>query len=348
MKRVIVAMSGGVDSSVAAALLLEQGYDVIGVTLRMHECRAGASDRSRPCCGPGDRQDAEHVAKDLGIQHVMLDARKEFAMQVRGPAVKSYLSGKTPNPCIPCNHHIKFRFLLGHAPSLQADFVATGHHARIGLSSDGSLSLYRGCDREKDQSYVLFPLVDDDLLGKLLFPVGKLTKETVRQKAGDLRLPVADKEESQDLCFLPWGEDMPGLIKNKHGDILGEHRGISRFTIGQRRGIGVAQGERRYVLGTKSDENVVVVGTEDELYSSRAEVSDLSWAEGRLEEVTSVDAQIRYGHHAVPATVRPEANGAVVIFQTPQRAVTPGQALVCYQEDRVLGGGWIVGPSLVE
>lgn len=348
MKRVMVAMSGGVDSSVAAALLLEQGFDVIGVTLRMHDCHGGASDRSHPCCGPGDRQDAEHVAKNLGIQHVVLDARKEFAMQVRGPAVKTYLSGKTPNPCIPCNHHIKFRFLLKNAPSFQADHVATGHHARIGHLSNGSLCLRRGCDPQKDQSYVLFPLVGGDLLGKLLFPVGELTKEAVRRKAGELGLAVADKEESQDLCFLPWGEDMPGLVKNRNGYVLGEHRGISRFTVGQRRGLGVAQGERRYVLGTKPNENVVVLGAEEELYSPYAEVSDLCWAQGELKEFVSVHAQIRYGHRAVRATVEPSATGAVVRFQTPQRAVTSGQALVCYQEDRVLGGGWIVGPSLVE
>jgi tRNA-specific 2-thiouridylase len=348
MKRVLVAMSGGVDSSVAAAMLLEQGFDVIGVTLRMHDCRAGASERSRPCCGPGDRHDAEQVAKRLGIDHVVLDARSEFAMQVRGPAVKAYLSGKTPNPCIPCNLHIKFGFLLDQAPKFQANQVATGHHARIDRLSDGSLGLCRGCDAEKDQSYVLFPLVSGDLLQKIRFPVGKFTKEAVRQKASDLGLLVADKEESQDLCFLPWVEDTPGLIKNKDGEVLGEHRGISRFTIGQRRGLGVAQGERRYVLGTIPAKNTVILGNEEELYSLHAEVSDLYWAQGKLEEPTFVHAKIRYGHNAVPATIEPSGTGAVVKFQESQRAVTPGQALVCYHGDRVVGGGWISGPDLVE
>ena len=348
MKRVLVAMSGGVDSSVAAALLLERGFDVIGVTLRMHDCRAGVSEPSRPCCGPGGRHDAEQVAKALGIDHVVLDARTEFAMQVRGPAVKAYLSGKTPNPCIPCNQHIKFRFLLDRAPSFQAEHVATGHHARIGKSSSGSLSLIRGSDPKKDQSYVLFPLACSDHLWKIIFPVGDMTKEAVRQRAGELGLPVVDKEESQDLCFLPWGEDMPGLIESKDGEVLGEHRGISRYTIGQRRGLGVAQGEPRYVLGTRPAENVVVLGTEADLYSSYAEITDLCWAQGALHETVSVHAQIRYGHRAVPAVIDRADRGAIVRFEKPQRAVTPGQALVCYQGDRVMGGGWIAGPRIVE
>jgi tRNA-specific 2-thiouridylase len=350
-ERVVVAMSGGVDSSVAAALLVEQGFEVIGVTLRL------VGDASR-CCSLEDAEDARRVAENLGIRFYVADYSDAFRREVMEPFADSYLAGRTPIPCVGCNQRFKFRHLLQRAGALGAAAVATGHYARIARDPvSGALSLLRGADARKDQSYFLFDLRPEQL-AQIRFPVGALDKDAVRERARALGLGTADKPESQELCFVPDGntaaaverlrpERAPGSgeIVDELGRVLGRHDGIHHFTVGQRRGLAIALGERLYVKSIDAARNRVTVARAEALGARGAEVSGVSWIAGAAPaDAVRAEVRVRYRHGGVKATIAPRADGgALVHFDEPVSAVTPGQAAVFYDGDAVLGGGWIEG-----
>jgi len=352
-------MSGGVDSSVAAALLQESGHQVSGVTLMF-----GARDIPDGAQAGHDHQAiaaARATASHLGVAHEVIDARSEFERVVLRPAWEEYSRGRTPNPCALCNPNVKFRLLLDHAAARGADLVATGHHARVAMPgatenhTNGPV-LLRGRDPEKDQSYFLFSLSGDQLEHTML-PIGDLTKEQVREKAVALDLPNAERAESQDACLYLPGESFaealrlvfddparPGFFVDSSGRELGRHEGIHLYTIGQRRGLGLALGQRAWVLAIDPEGNRVIVGTrEEDLFCRRLEVRSVLWhTTVKTGDALEASVQIRNRHEAAPATVKPGASGsALVEFRSPQRAVTPGQAAVFYAGERVLGGGWI-------
>lgn len=355
-RKIVVGMSGGVDSSVAAALLLEAGYEVHGVTLHVW-ARTAAVDPAtyRGCCALEAVEDAEAVCGRLGIPHEVLDARETFRDQVIQPFAEAYLAGRTPNPCVECNRSIKFDLLLAHALAVGADFIATGHYARIAWDDGvGRFVLLRGRDTWKDQSYVLYPMTQTQL-GRAIFPLGGLTKEEVRVEARRLGLPVAEKADSQEVCFLPegrpgqWleavtpGRMRPGPLLSPRGEVLGEHRGIGHYTVGQRRGIGLAAGKRQYVVAIEPERNAVIVGEEGDLGTGKIHVGDLNWISiERLEDALEVEVKYRSMMPPVAAGLIPEGRErARVIFAEPQRGIAPGQAAVFYQQERVLGGGTI-------
>jgi len=343
-------MSGGVDSSVAAALLAEQGHEVLGLTLRLWYCDDPAGHGS--CCDERALREARRVAERIGAEHRVMDLQDEFEAEILRPAWEEYARGRTPNPCIRCNERIKLGALLRLADEWGAQWVATGHHARIAATVEGP-TLLRGQDRDKDQSYFLFQLTLDQL-ARLQFPIGGMTKAAVRDHARRLGLPNAERQDSQDAC-LAAGEDVfaealrrrfdvparTGPILNTAGQQLGRHEGIHRFTIGQRRGLGVALGRPGYVQALDRARDAVVVTTDpDALLSGSARVGQVRWLAGPHEGPAQV--QIRYRHVAVPARLAGRRDGGVdVRFDQPQRAVTPGQAAVFYNGERVLGGGWI-------
>lgn len=350
-------MSGGVDSSVAAALLVEQGYDVIGVTLRIWpwEESEEAPKRFGSCCSPGAVEDARQVARRLGIPYYLLNTEREFDRTVIENFAQEYRAGRTPVPCVVCNQEVKFGSLLKRARAWEASAVATGHYCRLGQDPrTGRHLLFRGSDPRRDQSDFLWPLTQEQLAAAR-FPVGDLTKEEVRARARALGLPVADKPESQEICFVPDGDYrgflrrrtpeafQPGPIVDPAGTRLGEHRGLGAYTVGQRRGIGVISGRPLYVLALDSGRNAVVVGDADlldarRLVATRVNFIPFDWPLGEIR----VTAKIRHSHPAAPAVVRPMDEGSVeVTFETPQRAITPGQSVVFYQEDLVVGGGVI-------
>jgi tRNA-specific 2-thiouridylase len=350
--RVVVAMSGGVDSSVAAALLREQGLDVIGVTMRlMDDDRSGTGPGG--CCGLDAVRDAARVAARLGIPHYPLDFRQQLEQEVVADFCREYSRGRTPSPCIRCNDILKFRLLLGRLDEFGAERLATGHHARVARAAE-KWRLLRARDRAKDQSYFLYRM-DQDQLGRVLMPVGELTKSEVRDRARELGLPVADKPDSQEICFIP-GDDYaaflaercpeaftPGPVTDRDGNEVGEHRGIGHFTVGQRRGLGIPFGERRYVVRIDVDSNTVVVGTEEDARSRGAELEDLRWVAGRApgEDFRAL-VKVRNVHAGGMATVTLRGRDrAAVAFDEPQWAVCPGQAAVLYDDDIVLGGGII-------
>lgn len=347
--RVIAAMSGGVDSSVAAALLKEHGFEVIGLTLNL-SCTTNSSDRS--CCSLAAAQDAKKVADLLGIPHYILNFKDEFQKLVIDDFIKEYQNGRTPNPCVRCNQFIKFDLLLKKAKELGAEFVATGHYARI---SPSPLRLLKGKDLKKDQSYVLYRMTQEQL-AQVLFPLGEMTKEEVREKARELKLPVAEKEESQEICFVEnddYGRFLkekipaavkPGPILDKNGKRIGEHEGILFFTIGQRKGIG-AHGDRKYVTAIDPQKNAVTIGDEADLYRSEVAVDKVSFVSGSSPlENLDISAKIRYNSLASPAELVPISVEKVNLkFKSPQRAVTSGQSAVFYQGEEVLGGGIISG-----
>ncbi|HXW83448.1 MAG TPA: tRNA 2-thiouridine(34) synthase MnmA [Candidatus Binataceae bacterium] len=354
--RILVAMSGGVDSSVAAAMLHLQGYDVVGIAMRLAPEPSSSSVRRRgTCCSHDDFEDARRVAERMDFPFYVVDMRKEFAFEVIDNFVSEYTAGRTPNPCVMCNREIKFDRLWRRARAIGADLVATGHYARIDRDRAGRCHLHCASDRSKDQSYFLFSLTQEEL-ARTLFPLGEMTKAEVRAYARELGLANADKPESQEICFVPDGDYAsfverraragslrPGRIIDASGQVVGEHRGIHRFTIGQRRGLGIARGEPLYVRNIDPNTSDVVVASREHLLASGFVASDVTLIDSLPDSAIIVaDVKIRYRHPGIPAavTLEPERR-ARVRFEQSGPAVTPGQACVFYRGDEVLGGGFI-------
>jgi tRNA-specific 2-thiouridylase len=354
-QRVVCGMSGGVDSSATAALLQEQGFEVIGITLKLwpQDCVNRAEDK---CCGPQAVTDARSVCHKLDIPYYLIDEAAEFQKHVIQYFADEYKAGRTPNPCVMCNQNLKFGRLIDRANQLGADFIATGHFARVEKSADGSRHLLkRGRDTRKDQSYFLFSLRQDQL-ARTIFPLGEKTKSDTREVARHCQLKTADKEESMEICFVPdnnyggflqqagLAQKHRGEIVDLHGQVLGHHDGIEFYTIGQRKGLGITTPKPVYVVELDPENNRVVVGDDsaldrDEFIADRCNWHPFDQLSGPLE----VTAKIRYNHPGTAATLTPLENGKTKVkLHTPQRAITPGQAAVFYQNDLVVGGGWIM------
>ncbi len=366
MARVVLAMSGGVDSSVAAHLLLQEGHEVVGVFMRHGEpevaCETGIkgeaatlpilprADHKQGCCSATDAEDGRRVADRLGIAFYALNLQDQFG-QIMDYFVDEYVHGRTPNPCVMCNNWLKFGKLFDYADSIDAEFVATGHYARLVRDAGACPQLRRGIDGDKDQSYVLFG-VDRERLSRMLLPVGGFTKPKIRDMAAQLDMRVAEKKDSQEICFVTSGKhgdfvrakhggDTRGNYVDSNGKVLGTHVGIENFTIGQRKGLGIGFGEPRYVIKIDAQTKHVVLGTKDELAARSLQAVDVNWLCEPPTESFHGLAQIRYNSPPVEATITPTINGFDVVFDLPQPGVAPGQLCVIYQNDRVLGGGWI-------
>lgn len=366
--KLAIAMSGGVDSSAAAAILKEQGHELVGFTMQLWNQNRGINvdenGESLPsrCCSLDDVYDARLVAEELGFPFYVLNLEKDFEREVVQPFVTSYLNGETPIPCVSCNSRLKFASLDRLAASLGCDKVATGHYARVEFDKDPNrYRLLRGRNLQKDQSYFLWELTQDQL-SRALFPLGEMSKPEVREVAREHALAVAEKSESQEICFVPDGnyagfidrylaaegasERLPGEgeIVSAEGEVLGHHSGIHHYTIGQRRGIGIAAEQPLYVVSLNAADNRVVVGQPDELLSSEFTAAGVNWIPFATPTApVRAEVRVRYRHNPAPATITPLPNGRVrVNFDEPQRAITPGQATVFYRGDEVLGGGWIV------
>ncbi len=353
-QRVVVGMSGGVDSSTAAGLLKEKGYEVVGATMCI-----GTGDNAQGgparCCSLSDIEDARRVALHLGIPFYVIHLREEFEEEVIRYFCREYVQGKTPNPCILCNEKVKFGSFLKKAMELGADFLATGHYARLGFDEGiGRHLLRKGVDQRKDQSYVLFSLTQDQFR-RSLFPLGEFRKEEVRRKALQLGLRVHDKAESQEVCFIQdasyhsfLSERLkvpvePGPLLDKNGSVLGKHKGIPFYTIGQRRGLGLAKGKPLYVIQIDREKNTIVVGGAEEVLGDTFLVDSVNWIVPP-ERIPSlrVHVKIRYNHPGSEASLFQKSEGKVEVkFQSPQKAITPGQAAVFYDGETLLGGGWI-------
>lgn len=351
-------MSGGVDSSVAAAMLVEQGYDVIGVTMQIWPSTGAPEEAfSRTCCSLSAVEDARRVAAKLGIPHYVVNFKDVFESTVIDNFIEEYRRGRTPNPCIRCNRFVKFDALLSRANSLGAEYVATGHYARILYDeSTGRRLLKRGLDHSKDQSYALYSMTQDQLAHTLM-PLGGMAKDETRRLAADLGLAVATKPDSQEICFVD-NRDYPGFLKSRapetanpgpivdtRGRIIGEHKGIAFYTIGQRKRLGVAASEPLYVVRIDAARNAIIVGSDADLYSSELIAEDVNLVSlEKLAEPIAVTAKVRYNMKDSPALLAPLAGAqAHVTFETPQRAIAPGQAVVFYTGEDVLGGGTIGG-----
>ena len=355
--RIVVAMSGGVDSSVAASLLAEAGHDVIGLSMQLYDQRE-SPEAFGSCCSLDDLQDARRVARAIGIPHYSVNFEAQFRDAVVRNFVDEYASGRTPIPCVRCNSDLKFAQLVERAAGFDAPWVATGHYAKVAFDEDRrQFKLLRSRDADKDQSYFLFSLTQDQL-AHAIFPVGHLTKPEVRAHASRLGLAVADKPDSHEICFVPDGDaagfverqmaDAPraGSIVDSSGRVLGQHAGLHRFTVGQRKGLGLATGVPLYVLKLEPATADVVVGTRDELGRSELTATNVNWISGAAPaSPRRITARIRHRHKDAPATVTASGDEATVCFDEPQMAVAPGQAVVFYAGEEVLGGGWI-GPRV--
>jgi len=362
---IAVAMSGGVDSSTVAAMLRADGHPVIGLTMQLWNQRRLAGREGMPeqvqgrCCSLDDVYDARRVAEHLGIPYYVVNHQERFERDVVRPFVDEYLSGRTPIPCSLCNNHLKFDQLLITAQQIGADLLATGHYARIEYSEGcGRWLLLRGRDLSKDQSYFLFGLTQEQL-SRTLFPLGNMSKPEVRELAHQHGLALADKPDSQEICFVPGGDykrfidayleeqgerlpDTSGELVTTSGEVIGSHAGIHNYTVGQRKGLGVATGSPLYVLEIRGDKRQVVVGGDDSLRSRTLQAHRLNWiTRETLDRQIRVKAKIRHRHEPADAEVRMEGEKALVTFDEPQRAITPGQAVVFYDGDIVMGGGWI-------
>lgn len=344
-------MSGGVDSSTSAAILEKRGFDVIGISYRIGDYK---KDGRRRCCNFPDLVDANEVAKKIGIPHYVVDLREDFRKFVVEPFLEEYKRGRTPNPCILCNQFIKFDILFSRLKELNADFIATGHYARI-LRIENEFGLFKGIDESKDQSYFLFS-IPRERLSKILFPVGDLKKEEVRKIAEEIGLHISKKTESQDICFIEGSYkdfvknyisdlNSSGYIKDLSGNILGEHRGIFNYTIGQRRGLGVSSKEPLYVVGINAMKNSIIIGTNKDLMKKKLRASKANFLvpiekiDGKIFEV-----KIRYRNKGEKGRVRVFSKDSFEVeFLKEVRAITPGQAVVIYDGERVIGGGWIEG-----
>jgi tRNA-uridine 2-sulfurtransferase len=373
MSRVVLAMSGGVDSSVAAHLLTAAGHDVIGVFMRHGEaspvsvgghaeCTANSAgarlDHKQGCCTAADAEDARRVADKLGIPFYALNLQAEFG-QIIDYFVAEYTAGRTPNPCVQCNNWIKFGKLFEYADSVGAEYVATGHYARLEPGADGRVALLRGVDGVKDQSYVLFG-IRPEFLPRMMLPVGSYEKPAIRRIAAGLGLRVAEKKDSQEICFVSRGRydefvrrrrsvDTAGELVTTDGTVVAQHAGIESFTVGQRKGLGVALGDRKFVVRIEPESRRVVIGDREELDRAELTVRNCNWLVPHREDVSDAPnrcyAQIRYNAAAQPATMTRLAERRLhIVFDEPQFAITPGQVVVCYDatdNQRVLGGGWI-------
>ncbi len=363
---VAVAMSGGVDSSAVAALLCQQGYDVVGLTLQLWNQRRLAGHQGMPesvqgrCCSIDDVYDARRVAETLGIPYYVVNHERRFEDDVVRPFVSEYLSGRTPIPCSLCNNHLKFDQLLITARQIGAEFLATGHYARNEFDeTSGRWLLKRPADRSKDQTYFLFGLTQEQL-SRTLFPLGDMCKPDVREEAKKAGLRLFEKPDSQEICFIPGGDykqfldayleeqgeafpDTAGELVTTSGEVVGSHNGIHNFTVGQRKGLGVATGSPLYVLEIRGEKRQVVVGTSEDLFSRTLRAKRLNWiAVEELRAPLRVQAKIRHRHQPAAATLEGSGDDEVLVtFDEPQRAVTPGQAVVFYDQDLVVGGGWI-------
>ena len=351
--RVVAAMSGGVDSSVAAALLAEQGHDVIGLSMQLYDQRDGGMSFGS-CCSIDDLHDARRVAATLGISHYVLNFEREFDEHVVSTFVQDYVSARTPIPCVHCNGKLKFANLLQRARGLDATSVATGHYAQIESDHRGRRVLRRGLDPDKDQSYFLFTLTQDQL-AHARFPLGRMHKKEVRAYATARGLPVADKPDSHEICFVPDGNyaafverrapgaAVPGPITDTTGRIVGQHGGLHRFTVGQRKGLGVSSPIPLYVVALDARSRTVTVGPREAIERTTLTASQVNWISGELPpEQTRVTAQIRHRHPEATAVMSPTSpDSARIEFDVPQPAISPGQAVVFYEGSAVLGGGWI-------
>ena len=358
MSKVLVAMSGGVDSSVAAKLLKDAGHECVGCTMKLFDLDEGGN---KTCCSADDTEDARSVAYRLGMPFYAFNFKDEFREKVIDDFTGCYLAGRTPNPCIECNRHLKFAKLFERADILGCDCVATGHYARIAKYGD-ELALLKAADDKKDQSYVLYMLGQKELK-RLLLPLGDLTKPKVRAIAEENGFVNANKAESQDICFVPDGDyasaverfckgdadkagagaPAPGDFVDTQGHVLGRHKGIIHYTVGQRRGLGISAAEPYYVIRIDAARNEVVLGSNSELFSREVQLKELFHVQSEeLEEGLRCSAKIRYHHAEQPGVLHKDSDGYRFIFDEPQRAITPGQSLVLYDGDRVLGGGKIV------
>ena len=363
---IAVAMSGGVDSSAVAALLHAQGHELIGLTLQLWNQRRLAGREGMPesvqgrCCSIDDVYDARHVAEQLGIPYYLVNAQERFEEEVVRPFVSEYLAGRTPIPCTLCNNHLKFDQLLVTARQIGADRIATGHYARNHFdAARNRWVLSRPSDRSKDQTYFLFGLTQEQL-SRTMFPLGEMQKPAVREMAADHGLELAQKPDSQEICFIPGGNysqflkayldeqgrelpDSSGELVASSGEVLGHHEGIHSFTVGQRKGLGISSPSPLYVLNIHPDSHVVEVGTDDQLYTRNLTADRLNWVSiPSPTEAIRVSIKIRHRHEPAPATLRVTADDRIEAeFDEPQRAITPGQSAVFYQDDEVAGGGWI-------
>ncbi len=352
--RAVVAMSGGVDSSVAAALLAREGFEVIGVTMRLFPSPfEGAGRLGKSCCSLEDVEDARAVCRKIGARHFYLNFEKDFKEHVIDYFISEYENGRTPHPCIACNDRMKFEFLMRRAEVMEADVLATGHYARLKHNSNGLFQLLRGKDRAKDQSYVLYNLGQEQMK-QLRFPIGDFTKENIRKFAQAEGLANADKPDSQDICFVPLGDyrtfvdkriskPRQGRIVDTQGKTLGQHDGIHNFTVGQRKGLSINGNNStpRYVLAISSDTGDVVVGHAKELLVKSVFIRNTNWTEKAPEASFRASVRIRYNGKEEDAKVLPIGSDAKIIFDNPVRAATPGQAAVFYDGERLVGGGII-------